>query len=456
MSAFGEPSAEVYVAATKKEQTRYVWGEARAIAEKCEYLKGKIITKFHDDIGSKVIMHPKSNSFFSRMSEEDKKKGDGSNPQCGILDEYHAQETSEYYDILSSGMKTRKQPLLMAITTAGFNLNNPCYKDEYLYVSNILNPDSEIENDRYFVMINELDMDDEGNLIDDIKDESCWIKANPIVCKTAEGIESIRDELKVALDKPEKMRDFLTKTMNIWVNQRNAGYMNLGKWKACSIIVLNDNKYPEIGGLSVTAGFDLSATIDLTSTGFEIPLPDNRIFIISHSFMPEATLFAKMKSDKVPYDRWAKEKWITITPGAEVDYRFMVKWVNETIAKYGLIEKEFCFDRYMATLLMQELSDEGHLVIPIPQGIPTLGVPTKDFRAKVYNQTIIHEYNPVLNWAMGNAVVRKDHNENIMLDKAKSVERIDPVAALINAHVRVMTNIDETPVYKTGNEIFSV
>jgi phage terminase large subunit-like protein len=134
----------------------------------------------------------------------------------------------------------------------------------------------------------------------------------------------------------------------------------------------------------------------------------------------------------------------------------MIKWVNDTIAKYGLVEKEFCFDRYMATLLMQELSDEGHLVIPIPQGIPTLGVPTKDFRAKVYNQTIMHEDNPVLNWAMGNAVVRKDHNENIMLDKAKSVERIDPVAALINAHVRVMTNIDETPVYKTGNEIFSV
>lgn len=437
-SGFGEPAAEVYVAATKKEQTRYVWGEARQISANCQYLKGKIITKYHDDLGQKVIMHPKSNSFFARMSEEDKKKGDGSNPQCGILDEYHAHPTSEYYDILTSGMKTRKQPLLMIITTAGFELNNPCYKDEYLYVSSILNPDVEIENDRYFVMINELDSDEEGNLIDDIKEEACWIKANPIIAKTPEGIESIRDELKVALDKPEKMRDLLTKTMNVWVNQRSAGYMNMGKWKTCGIS--KTNPFPDIKGLECTVGFDLSATIDLTSVGFEIPLPDGRILVLSHSFMPEATLFVKMKTDKVPYDRWAKQGWLTITPGSEVDYRFMVKYVMETIAKYELVEKELCFDRYLATLLMQELTDDGHTVIAIPQGIPTLGIPTKDFRAKAYDSKIIHDNNPVLSWAMNNAVVRKDHNENIMLDKSKAVQRIDPVAALITAHVRVMVN----------------
>lgn len=454
MSGFGEPSSEVYVAATKKEQTRYVWGEARAISDNCEYLKGKILTKFHDDLGQKVIMHPKSNSFFTRMSEEDKKKGDGSNPQCGILDEYHAQPTSEYYDVLSSGMKTRKQPLLMIITTAGFDLNNPCYKDEYKYVSEILNPDIPIENDRYFVMINELDSDLEGNLLDDIKDEKVWVKANPIVIKTSEGIESIRDELQVALDKPDKMRDFLTKSMNVWVNMRAAGYMDMAKWKACG--ATKENPFPDIRGLQATPGFDLSATIDLTSTSFEIPLPDGRIAVLSHSFMPEATLFTKMKTDKVPYDRWAREGWITITPGSEVDYRFMVKWVNDCLKKYELVEKEFCFDRYMATLLMQELNDEGHVVIEIPQGIPTLGIPTKDFRAKVYNKQVIHDNNPVLTWALSNAVVRKDHNDNIMLDKSKSSERIDPAAALMNAHVRVMANVDSTPVYKTGDEIFSI
>jgi phage terminase large subunit-like protein len=378
------------------------------------------------------------------MSEEDKKKGDGSNPQCGILDEYHAHPTSEYYDILTSGMKTRKQPLLMIITTAGFDLNNPCYRDEYQYVSNILNPDSEIENDRYFVMINELDSDDEGNLIDDITDEKAWLKCNPIVAKTQEGLESIRDELKVAQDKPEKMRDFLTKTMNVWVNMRTAGYMNLGKWKACA------GEIPDMRGLEVTIGYDLSASIDLTSVGFEIELSNGILVVLSHSFIPESTLFTKMKTDKVPYDRWVKDGWITVCPGAQVDYKQMIDYVDKYIEKLGLILKEECFDRYMAERLMPELSERGRTVIQIPQGIPTLGEPTKDLRARVYNKTLIHNDNPVLNWAMGNAVVRKDHNENIMLDKSKAAERIDPAASLINAHVRVWKGEKQEPsIYET-------
>lgn len=438
ISAFGEPYAEAYVAATKKDQTRYVWGEADLISKGCEYLKGKIMTKFYQPLSTTVILHPKSGSFFARMSKDDKKKGDGSNPQFGALDEYHAHETSEFYDVLTSGMKTRKQPLLMIITTAGFELNNPCYRDEYKYVSDILNPDSEIVNDRYFVMINELDMDEEGNLIDDIRDEKAWEKPNPIVVKTEEGLESIRDELQVALDKPEKMRDFLTKTMNVWVNQRAAGYMNIAKWKACA--VSTKEIYELIKGLDVTIGFDLSAAIDLTSVAFEIPLPDGRIAVLSHSFMPESTLFAKMKSDKVPYDRWVRDEWITVTPGGAVDHKFMMKYVKDFVSEHGLIVKELCFDRYLAERLMPELTEEGYVVAEIPQGIPTLGMPTKDLRDQVYNKNLIHNDNPVLNWSMGNAVIRKDHNENIMLDKSKSTQRIDPSASMMNSHVRVWLN----------------
>jgi phage terminase large subunit-like protein len=437
MAAFGESSSDVYVAATKKEQANFVWEEADTIYRRCDYLKDKFKTSYG------VIRHPKSGSRFQRMTKDDKKAGDGSNPQCGILDEYHAHQTTEYYDVLTSGMKARKQPLLIIITTAGFELNHPCYAEEYRYVSEIINPNLPIVNDRYFVLICELDRDEEGNLLDDIEDEQTWLKANPIVMKTKEGRESIRDELRVALDKPEKMRDFLTKTMNVWVNMREAGYMNLDKWKACA------GEMPDVKGLPVWVGFDLSATIDLTSVGFEIPLPDERIAVYSHSFIPEAGIFSKMKNDRVPYDLWRKQGWISVTPGDEVDYRFMVQYVLEFIEKMGLIEKEFCFDRYMATLLMQELTDEGHTVIDIPQGIPTLGVPTKDFRAKVYNKKIIHNDNPVFNWAMGNAIIRTDHNDNIMLDKGKAIQRIDPVAAMLNAHVRVMANENTGSIYDT-------
>lgn len=431
ISAFGEPCAEVYVAATKRDQTKYVFNEADLIYKRNDLFKDKFKTVYGE------IRHPKSGSVFARMSEEDKKKGDGSNPQAGLIDEYHAHNTSEYYDILTSGMKTRKQPLLFIITTAGFELNHPCYSEEYPYVSKILDPNNPVENDRYFIMINELDKDDEGNLLDDIKDEECWPKANPIVVKTEVGLESIRDELCVALDKPEKMRDFLTKTMNVWVNQGAHGYMLMDKWALCG--ATKDNPFPDVKGLKCIPGLDLSVTIDLTSTSFEIELPDGRVAVLAHSFIPEETLIRKRHTDKFDYDRYVKEGWITATPGASVDYNYVLDYVVEMFEKYEWPKGEACFDRYLATWLSYQLESRDFTPVEIPQGIPALGMPTKDFRARVYNKKVIHNNNPVLTWAIGNAVTTPmDKNENFMLDKGKSTGRIDPIAALMNAHARAM------------------
>src|SRR5690606_33207433 len=129
-----------------------------------------------------TITHLKSESIIKPLSKEDRKTGDGTNPSAFFVDEYHAHETTEIYDIGDSGMGARTQPLLMVITTAGFNLNNPCYRVEYKYVSQILDPNSPVENDEYYVMINELDKGD------DIKDESVWPKANPILSSYEAGM----------------------------------------------------------------------------------------------------------------------------------------------------------------------------------------------------------------------------------------------------------------------------
>jgi len=435
MSAFGEPCSEVYVAATKKDQTKYVWKEADIIYRRCPELKNKFTTTYG------TIMHPKSESFFARMSKDDKINGDGSNPQCGIIDEYHAHDTSEYYDILTSGMKMRKQPLLIIITTAGFDLNHPCYKDEYSYVSKILDPNIDISNDRYCVMICELDKGD------NFKDEENWLKANPIVASTQIGIESLRDELKVAIDKPDKMRDFMTKSMNIWVNQRNNGYIAMDKWKKCG--ASKKNPFPDVTKLPVINGIDLSAILDLTSVSFEIDLPDGKKAVMSHSFIPEDTLAVKTVTDKVPYALWVEQKWITATPGATVDYNYILKYLDDTYELYNWDKKESCFDRYLATWLRYELESRGYIAVDVAQGIPSLGEPTKDFKKRIYEGNIIHDNNPVLTWAISNAVTKEDHNANIMLSKEKSSERIDPIAALINAHTRAVINENKTSIYET-------
>lgn len=214
ISAFGEPSAEAYVAATKKEQTRFVWGEASWLYKNSDYLKDKFVTKFDQELMQVVISHKKSDSFFSRLSKDDKKSGDGANPQFMVLDEYHLHDTTEYYDLGTSGMKTRQQPLLSIITTAGFDLNKPCYRVEYDYVSKILDPDNPIENDRYFVMICEADIDDDGIMVDAITSDAARLKANPIIGNTTVGKEAITIEIAEAQDKPSRNKRKRSNTSN--------------------------------------------------------------------------------------------------------------------------------------------------------------------------------------------------------------------------------------------------
>ena len=454
IAADSEPYAEVYVAATKKEQTRYVWGEASIIAKECAPLKGKIITKFYEPLMSKAILHPKSGSYFSRMSKDDKRNGDGAGPHYGLIDEYHLHDTEEYYSVLTSGMKARRQPLLFIITTAGSHLNNPCYRVEYRYVSDILDPGSEITNDRYFAMINELDMDAEGNLIDDIKDERCWVKANPIVCLTPEGLDSIRDEVATALDKPEKMNDVLTKTFNIWVNQSQNAYLNFSKWKARA--VRKQVMMPDLTHCECYIGVDLTSKIDLASVGFVFDLGDV-IAIKSHSFMPEAMLQQKMKTDKMPYDLWRRQGWLMTTPGEVIDDRFIAQYIDDEV-KRNHYNAKFCgYDMYNATQFANIMTDDyGYEMVIIRQGIPTLHEPTKELREMIYRgadspgRKILHCNSPVLNMAVKNAVTRTDHNGNIMIDKEHSFTNIDPLAAVINAVTFIIRKPEKKPsVYET-------
>ncbi|MFD1675417.1 terminase large subunit [Alicyclobacillus fodiniaquatilis] len=421
---------ECYIAGWGREQSSIVYNEIASQIRACDLLKGK----YTDSYGR--ITHLKSGSVIQPLSKESRKTGDGKNPSIAVIDEYHVHETSEIYDVLISGMVARQNPLIVIITTAGFDLSRPCFT-EYQYVSNIIDENSPIENDEYFVLICELDPDD------DINDESVWVKANPIVSTYEQGLDALRSGLRAALDVPEKMRSFLTKNMNKWVDMRENGYMPMDKWRACGA-----DEMPDLHGVDCYVGVDLSKKIDLTSTSFEFPLPDGRFAVKSHSFLPEDTLAEKRQTDKVPYDLWVKDGWITATPGAVVDYRFIRSYIEREAKEHGWRIKEICYDPYAATQFAQDLESDGYTAVEIRQGTRTLSEPTKNFREEVLAGNIVHDKNPVLTWAMGNAVEKIDHNENIMLDKEKSTDRIDPAAALINAHARAMAIDKSESVYE--------
>ncbi len=429
----------VFIAGWSREQSDEVY---QAILEQLHHapiLKGK-----YTSANGRVKKY-KTNSIIQPLSREARKLGDGKNPSLGIVDEYHAHETSEIYDVLDSGMVARRSPLMAVITTAGFNMERPCFK-EYQYTSKILDPDIDTENDDYFVMICELDPED------DIKDESNWIKANPIVATYPEGMESLRSALKVALEVPEKMRSFLTKNMNRWVDKKDNGYMNMTKWRACS------GGIPDLQGLPVYLGLDLSMTTDLTSVGY-VAVQDGFFYVGQHSFMPEARAKEKMATDKVPYDLWREMGFITYTSGEAVDYQLVEQWIIEFIHKNRFRSQETAYDKWNALHLAQRLESKGHTMVELPQRINHLSLPTKSFREKVYEGKIVHGNDPVLTWAVNNAIIKMDPQENIMLDKAKSPQRIDPIAAVINAYARAMyhdTNhrVDLNNHFGSGNFSF--
>lgn len=457
LMALGEDNSEVYIGATKTLQAKIIYNEVLAMLKKSSALfKGKWKEAYS------TIVHIKSNSIMRALSKDDGKTGDGLNPQCGLIDEYHAHPTDEILEVIKTGMIARRQPLLFIITTAGNNLGGPCYRIEYPLVSQILNPDIEFDIPDYFCMVNELDRDEEGNLIDDINDEECWIKANPIAATYEVGLKNIRSNYMSAIKSPEKMVSFMTKNMNIWVKQSAQSYIDMAKWKARGR--LNEDFENDLGislyGYDAYVGIDVSKTIDLTAAGIVIPVDINnskKFITLAHGFIPEETVQTKERTDKIPYRLWSERGWLTITPGEIVDYRFMTKWIEETLNKYGLNIKDVCYDPYNATHYTQELeSNKGWGIVEIRQGIITLSEPTKSFRAETYQGNILHPINDLLDWAISNAVTKVDAQENIMLDKAKSTERIDPIAAVINAYTRAKVAADDDLSMYIMSEEFSL
>lgn len=413
--------AEVYISGWNKDTSNIVYDEIKKQIDACDFLQGKYSDSYHK------ITHLKSGSTIKSLSRESKRFGDGFNASLGIVDEYHTHLDSSIYDVISSSQVARKEPLMVIITTAGFNLMGyPCYT-EYQYVSKLLDEHNPTENDTYFALVCELDEED------DIKNPEVWIKANPIVCTYPEGIKSLEEDLKLALDVPEKMRNYLTKNMNLWCLYKKSGYLPLDKWKLCE----DSFTLEDMRGLPCLVGVDLSAKIDLTSLSF-LFVKDGFLYVHSHSFMPEDTLEAKRKTDKVDYWLWMEQGYITMTPGSVVDYEFLEKYLDDIKEKYELNILEVCADPWNATQFLQNLEQKGYLPVEIRQGIQSLGFPTKDFRDRVYAGKVKHDGNPVLTWAIGNAVTKQDANENIMLSKERSSERIDPIASVINAHVRIV------------------
>lgn len=415
---------EIYTAGVKRDQSKIVFDE-------CDLMtKGTLIrSKFN--FKRDCIEHLKTGSFIKALSKEDGKSGDGTNPAFLIIDEYHQHPTTDFYD-LALGSNT-KEPLLSIITTAGKDLTYPCYTQEYDYCSKLLDPSVDVHNDEYFVDICEADPGD------DIGSEDTWKKANPIRGYFAEGLQKIKGDYEVAKQIPEKMIAFLTKVLNMWVQAKDNGYMDMAKWKACEVKELPI----DVTGRPVYVGFDVSSKIDLTSVAFIVPYQSTdldaqgklvvKYVMWTHSFIPTADkLREHIIKDKMPYDAWERLGYLTLTNTPIVDQNFVMKYILDECEKYNLDIQCLCFDPANASKLMTDLSDQGYTVEEVFQSHKSLNESTQGFREQVFAGNVAYTHNPLLNYAMSNAVIRTN-NGLIKIDKDATTKRIDPIDATLAA-----------------------
>ena len=407
--------AETFCAGTKREQSKLLFNEAQNM------LRGSILSPKFKITRDKII-HIKSNSFLAPLSKQDGKNGDGTNPAVLVLDEYHQHPTTEFYD-LGLGSNS-KEPLLFIITTAGVDLDVPCYTQEYTYCSDVLNPHTDTVNEEYFIDICEADTDD------DIASLDTWRKANPIRAYYQEGVEKLSSDFKIAKEIPEKMTAFKTKCLNMWLNKKTDGYMDMAKWKACEV-----EKIPfEIKGQEVYVGFDMSAKIDLTSVSFVIPVQVNGVAqyaIFSHSFIPNyEKLKERMAVDKMPYDSWVERGYITVTDTPIVDQDAVIEYVFNFCKENNFKIKNLCFDPANASKMMMELEKKGYECVEVYQSHKSLNESTAGFREQVYSSNVFYLYNPVLNFAVNNAMIRTNGGL-IKIDKDITHKRIDPLIAVL-------------------------
>lgn len=437
-------NAQVYTTATKMKQARIVWEQASKFINIEPDLKELFTIKDHDAIIESKITGGKIMAL-----GRDTGTIDGFDPHGGIIDEYHSHKTNQMVKLLEDGSVNQTDSLISIITTAGFDLNGPCYK-EYEYCVNVL--EEIIDNDEYFIYIAQMDKDD------DIWNPDNWIKANPLVCRLPQGLENLKRFAKEAKEKGgEDLRNFITKSLNEWYKFSENQYLNIDNWKACGCnLTLEDFRGKECG-----LGLDLSSGGDLTSGVLEFAFLDDKnnepaYFFHQHSFMPKNRLVEHIKSDKAPYDVWVNENLITLTEtlgGIKTDYKYIIQYYKDLIKEYDLKLKVIAYDPHNADTFLSDLEDFGVDCIEITQSARNLNTPTEDFQLSVDGgQVYYNKKDGLFRFCGVNAVTTCNSFGEIKIDKEHRTERIDPIDAAIDIHKIMMINRDEFDVNTATEE----
>ncbi|GLQ31655.1 terminase large subunit [Litoribrevibacter albus] len=419
MLAFdGEGGAEVYSAATTRDQARIVYADAEVMVRKSPALNKRL------GVHKNNIHHINSASKFEPLSS-DANTLDGLNIHCGIVDELHAHKTRDVWDVLETATGAREQPLIIAITTAGSNKHGICY-EQRTYLTKVLN--GQVEDDTYFGIIYTLDEDD------DWQDEANWIKANPNL-GVSKKIDDMRRLAKKAAEMPTARNNFLTKHLNIWV-QAETAWLDMDRWDRCPKSTIDISQLPCFIGLDLANKLDVAALVMLFCHS------DGTKHLKCKFYLPEDQIHNKSKSIGNMYQSWAESGYLTLTPGNIIDHEYIESDLRDLLAEHDV--QEVAFDPWGSTQLAVRLVEDGAPMVEVPQTVKNFSESMKEVEALVLSGKLHHNDNPVLNWMASNVVAKIDKNENIFPNKDHPDNKIDGMVALFTAMNRALCHSGET------------
>lgn len=420
--ADGEPGAEIYAVATKKDQAKLVWTDAKRMVTKSPALRKRIkplVSELRADF---------NDSTFKPLGS-DSETLDGLNVHGAMMDEIHAWKDKNLYDVIVDGTSSREQAMIFMITTAG-TIREAVYDMKYEEAEMLLNglddPDG-YKDDRFLPIIYELDNRNEWMI------PANWMKANP-------GLGTIKklDQLETKVNKAKAnsmlIKNLLTKDFNVRETSTEA-WLTFEEANNTETFDLTELKPRYAIG-----GADLSETVDLTAACIMFMVPnDTKIYVKHMYWLPEDLLEKRSVEDKIPYDLWRDKGLLRTTPGNKVHHKYVTEWFVEMMQDYDIYIPWVGYDRWSAAYWVEEMQDTfgKDVMIPVAQGKQTLSSPMKLLKAELERNMVVYDNNPITKWCLMNTSIHMDERNNTIqpVKGSNQRKRIDGLAAMLDAYV---------------------
>lgn len=427
----GENGPEIYAVATKKDQAKIIWQEAKSMVRKSPVLRKRIKPLTHE-----MDSRDFNDGVFKPVAS-DSDTLDGLNIHGVLMDEFHQWKHGKpLYDIMADGITAREQPLIFMCSTAG-TVREDIYDEIYEEAELTINGyelEEGYKDERSIYLVYELDSRSEWI------DEKCWQKANPGL-GTIKNFRTLKEKVERAKQNPALVKNLVCKEFNIRETSTES-WLTFDEANNTALFDVQKLK-PRYG----IGGSDLSSSTDLTcgTVIFQVP-NDNNIYVLQMYFLPEDLLEQRVREDKIPYDKWYEQGLLRLSQGNKVHYRDVKKWFVEMTEVYDIYIPFHGYDSWSSTYYVEDMQDyygkKG--MEQVIQGKKTLSGPMKSLGSDLKAKRIVYNNNPILKWCLSNVTVDRDKNNNIQPVKgSSSKKRIDGFASLLDAYVVLERHYEE-------------